>query len=405
MQEIKIIGQSITKFGELWDRSLESLLEEAVWKALVSVDGCVFKKQERQSKYGSDTQHPKYDPKKIEAVFVANMAGEQFSNQAHLGALVSQMFPHNPPAIRVEAACASGGVALVAAQQALLSGLYKTVLVVGAEKMTDISSQKTTQILSAASEYQEEYGSTFPALYALLAKSHMQKYGTTREQLSAVSSKNHEHAITNHHAQFRKKISKEVVSNSTLVSDPLRLLDCSPVSDGASAVILSTKNIKRYQDKPVIVGFGQAQDSLSLAERKSLTQLQATREAARIAFSRAGVSQKNISYAEVHDCFTIAELLAVEDIGFFKKGSAGQATLEGQTTYGGQVVVNPSGGLKACGHPVGATGVKQVAYLSELLSNKKGKKPIYALSHNVGGSGATAVVHILKSPVQREKKG
>lgn len=398
MTKVKIIGQSITRFGELWDRSLESLFEQAIWESLISIDGPVYQKQIELRKYGVTTQIPRFDVRQVEAVFVANMSAQAFTGQSHLGALVSQMLPHNPPAIRVEGACASGGLALVAAQQALLSGQYKTVLVVGAEKMTDVSATQTTKILSGASEYQSEYGSTFPALYSLLAQAHMDAFGTTRNQLSMVSSKNHAHAVENPKAQFRKKISADVVGRSALIADPIRLLDCSPVSDGASAVVLSTKNIKRYQGKPVIAGFGHAQDTLNLADRKSLTELEATKKAGQIAYRAAGIKPKDIKFAEVHDCFTIAEILASEDLGFFTKGSGGTAAEQGQTTYGGKIVINPSGGLKACGHPVGATGVKQLAYVASKLQEVQ-KKRVYALTHNVGGSGATAVVHIVRNGI------
>ncbi len=399
---IRIVGSYISDhFGELWDKSLNDLIEEAVLGVIKSV---------------SDKKN--FDPEEIEAVYVANMASGIFNNQLHLNAVVSELFKHFPPSIRVEGACASGSLAMIAAQDSLNSGRFKTVMVLGVEKMTDFNSNEATKVLSAASDYNFEYGSTFPALYALLAKAHMHKYGTTREHLSAVSVKNHRHALTNPKAHFKKSFTLEQVSESSMVADPLRLLDCSPVSDGASAVILSTKNSGKllsnkkvasdkisYKNKPKIIGFGHAQDSLSLANRKSLTSLNATISASKEAYKQAGLTPKDIKVAEVHDCFTIAEILAIEDLGFFKKGTGGQATLDGETTFGGKVLINPSGGLKACGHPVGATGVKQVAYLADLLENgfevgdgksKKIQNFKYALTHNVGGSGATVVVHILE---------
>lgn len=410
MKKIRVIGNYITKFGELWDRSLESLIEEAVFGALNSVSGTKFDARKISHEFGTMCKESKYNVNEIDAVFVANMASGQFSNQLHLNALVSAMLPHNPPAFRVEAACASGSMALEVAQMSLHSGKYKTVLVVGAEKMTDVSSSDSTKILSGASEYQKEYGSTFPALYAILAKGHMKEYGTTSEQLAQVASKNHSHAVNNPNAQFQKEIPVSVISKSTLIADPLRLFDCSPVSDGASCVILTTKNIKKYAQKPVIESVGHGQDSLNLADRKSLSQLRATQIAAKQAFKLAHIRPKDIAFAEVHDCFTIAEILATEDLGFFNPGEGGPAVELGKTTIGGEVVINPSGGLKACGHPVGATGVKQVAFLSELLQSKKARefwlgnkkdlgKKVYALAHNVGGSGATAIVHILSNEV------
>jgi acetyl-CoA C-acetyltransferase len=366
---IHILGTHTTHFGELWNQSLSDLGREAITRAVTNSN---------------------LDPTDIEAVFVANKAAASFEGQHHLNALVSDFFPHHPPAIRVEAACASGGMAVLTAEYALLAGQYRTVLVVGLEKMTDTSSEETTHILSGAAHLEKEYGSTFPALYGLLASAHMREYGTTREQLSSVAVKNHSHALHNPAAQFHKAFTLEQVSGSQLVADPLRLLDCSPISDGAAAVVLSTKSTK---GAPRITGWGHAQDSLDLASRSSLTCFSATQAAAQQAYKQSCIKPKQVELAEVHDCFTIAELLAVEDLGLIEKGKSGAATLAQHTTHSGVVVVNPSGGLKACGHPVGATGVKQIAFLAEQLKTGAAK---VALAHNVGGCGATAVVHILE---------
>jgi acetyl-CoA C-acetyltransferase len=365
--KVSILGEYITNFGELWDKSLRDLLFESSFKAVTSA--------------GLKTGD-------IEAVFVANMGSGMLENQLHLGALVSSFFPHHPPATRVEGACASGGLAMIAAENALLSGRYQTVLVVGAEKMTDVSTSQNTEFLTAAADYCREYGSTFPSLYALLAQAHMQKYGTTRDMLSSVSVKNHHHALLNSKAQFHKKLSLSEVNQSEIIADPLRLLDCSPLSDGAAAVVLTTKKTAC----PRILAYGHACDSLALADRQSLTKLEATHSAATQCYEQSGLTPKDIEMAEVHDCFTISEILAIEDLGFFPKGQGGTACLSGQTTYGGKIVINPSGGLKACGHPVGATGVKQIAYLSALI---RAKKINIGLTQNIGGSGATAVVHLL----------
>ena len=365
---ISILGSSITTFGELWNSSLNDLLISVAKESLADAN---------------------LEEKNIEAVFVGNKAAGNFENQHHLNALVSQLFSHYPPAMRVEAACASGSLALLTAEYALLAGQYETVMVIGAEKMTDVSADETTHILSGAASTETEVGSTFPALYGMLAQQHMLKYGTTREQLSAVAVKNHKHALSNPHAQYHTTFTLDQVSKSTLIADPIRILDCSPISDGASAIILTTK---KAVGKPKIIGFGHAQDSIDLASRSSLTSLYATTQASKQALQQSGLAIKDISVAEVHDCFTIAEILAIEDLGFFEKGQGGVATLEGKTTEGGNVVINPSGGLKACGHPVGATGVKQVAFLSKRL---EAGNDAYALTHNVGGSGATAVVHIV----------
>ncbi|MDH5533627.1 MAG: thiolase domain-containing protein [Candidatus Pacebacteria bacterium] len=377
---VVIAGHYITQFGELWNNSLVDLLEEAI-KGSIKDSG--FKESE------------------IEAVFVSNMGAGQFDNQLHLGAMASQMIEGYPPSLRIEGACASGGLAMVAAQNALLSQKYKTVLVVGVEKMNDADSSLTTKYLAGAANYSSEKGSTFPGLYAMLANAHMKEFGTSREELSSIAMKNHLHAFDNPNAQYHKNFSIDQISKSTLVADPLCLLDCSPITDGAAAVILTTKNVEKKNKKGLkginkkratIIGSGHGQDSLDLANRASLLELAATTRAAKQAYKMANLEAKDIDVAEVHDCFTIAEILATEDLGFIKKGQGGKAALNGETTYKGKIVINPSGGLKASGHPVGATGIKQIAYLSSLLEQGKFK---VALAHNVGGSGATAVVHIL----------
>ena len=366
--KLAVLGSYMTQFGELWQQGLRDLLAEAAMGAVADAG---------------------LEPGQIEAIYVANKAGGGFSNKRHIGSLASQLFDHFPPAMRVEAACASGGMALITAEQAILSGRYQTVLVIGVEKMTDVDGSETTKILTSAADVVHEQGSTFPALYALLAKMHMAKFGTTRNHLAAVFFKNLRHALGNPQAQFHKEITTEQVNRSPIVADPLRLLDCSPISDGAAAVVLSSRRVKHC---PHILGYGQGQDTLDLASRKSLVELRAAQTAAKFAYQQAGVTPNQVQVAEVHDCFTIAELLAIEDLGLVARGMSGQLTLEEKTTYGGKIVINPSGGLKACGHPVGATGVKQLAYLSKLIKKDQFK---LGLTHNVGGSGATAIVHII----------
>lgn len=369
---LSIIGTAVTQFGELWDRSLSDLFCEAAQAAIADAGLHV---------------------EEIDAIFVANKAAGSFENQSHINALVSQCFPHFPPAMRIEAACASGGAAMLAAEYALRAGQYQTVLVVGVEKMTDVSAEETTQILSSAADATAQYGSTFPALYALLADAYLREHQRGPEVLAAVAVKNHKHALSNSKAQFHKEITVEDVLRSMVVAPPLHVLDCSPISDGAAAVVLTTQSRKGTMTKAHIVGAGHGQDFVTLADRQSFTQLPATRRAAQQAFAQANLQPQDIIVAEVHDCFTIAEVLALADLGFFSQQDAATAAEEGNTTYGGQIIINPSGGLKACGHPVGATGVKQIAYLAELLTSSEHR---YALAHNVGGAGATAVVHILE---------
>jgi len=380
---VAVIGIGLTKFGEHWEKGLRNLALEAGVKAVTDA---------------------KIEGKEIDAMFIGNMAAGRLTGQEHLGALVADQIGMNIAATRVEAACASGGLALRQGLFSILSGQHNMVLVGGAEKMTDMSGdQVTTTLMGAADEEWEGFqGLTFPGLYALMARRHMHEYGTKREQLAAISVKNHEHGSMNPIAQFQNKITIDQVLNATMVADPLTLLDCSPVSDGAAAMILCREDIaKKYTSNPVyIVGSGQASDSLALAQRKSLTRLDATIMASKAAYKQAGVAPKDINVVEVHDCFTIAELMAVEDLGFAEKGKGGKFIDEGNTKLGGRVPFNTSGGLKACGHPVGATGIKQACEIVMQLRGEAGARQVknaeIGMTHNVGGSGATAVVHIFK---------
>jgi acetyl-CoA C-acetyltransferase len=218
--------------------------------------------------------------------------------------------------------------------------------------------------------------------------------------MAQVAVKNHHHACMNPIAQYHMEISIEDVNKSPMVADPLHVLDCSPISDGAAAVVLAPTDIaRRFSDTPIkIVGSGQASDTLALHDRRDLTTLDATVHAARAAFRQAGIEPRQVDVAEVHDCFTIAEILAIEDLGFVEKGQGGKATEEGLTALGGTLPINTSGGLKACGHPVGATGIKQAYEIALQLRGEAGKRQVdeveVGLAHNVGGSGGTALVHI-----------
>lgn len=365
---IYVIGAATTRFGELWGISPRTLAREAVVGALKDAN---------------------LEARDVNALFVGNMLSGMLGGQEHLGAFFAEELGFSVPAFKVEGACASGALALHNAINSVLAGLYETVVVLGVEKMTDHKPEDVaTALMGAGSEAERLAGATFPGLYALLARAHMQEFGTTEEEMAAVAVKNHYHASLNPNAQFKSILTVEKVMHSSRVADPLKLLDCSPISDGASAVIVSrNKGIQ-------IVASVVATDTLGLAERKSLTELKATREAGQNAYKKAGVSSHDVDLAEVHDCFTIAEILAMEDLGFCKKGEAVRTI--GKS---GKPVINPSGGLKGCGHPVGATGIKQVVELVDQLRGRAGARQVtkarVGLAHNVGGSGATAVVHIL----------
>ncbi len=383
MRNVAVIGVGMTKFGELWDYSLRQIFTMAAIEALEDA-GC--------------------SNRDIEAFYVGNMSAGLFIGQEHLGALLADNAGlKNIPAMRVEGACASGGLALREAYLTIKAGEYDLVMVGGIEKMSDspCTEDVTTTLGAAADQEWETFvGLTFPGAYALIAKAHMERYGTTKEQLAMVAVKNHKNGKNNPKAQFRREITIEQVLASGIVADPLSLLDCSPISDGGAAVILASEDMaKKFSDTPVwILGSGQASDTLALHDREDLTSLKATRLAAEKAYTAANMGPKDVNFAEVHDCFTIAEIVATEDLGFFHPGGGGKAVEEGLTEVDGKIPINPSGGLKAKGHPVGATGVAQVVSVVEQLRGEAHKRQVNraetALTHNVGGSGATAVVHI-----------
>jgi acetyl-CoA C-acetyltransferase len=261
-----------------------------------------------------------------------------------------------------------------------------------------------TYVLATAAdqEYEAFHGVTFPGLYAMIARAHMHHYGTTSEMLAEIAVKNHENGLENPNAQFQMTVTREMVMNSTMVADPLRLLDCSPVTDGAAAVILCSEEVARKSGRPRvrIRASAQATDTIALHNRKDPASLPAVAAAAKKAYKAAGITPDKLDLAEVHDCFTIAELVVVEELGLFKRGKAGQAILDGKTRRNGKIPVNTSGGLKSKGHPVGATGVAQIIEIVEQLNKNCGKRQVknarLGLAQNMGGSGGSCVIHILE---------
>jgi len=348
---------------------------------------------------------PNLDPKKdLQALFIGHM-GESYEHQGHTGATAADWTGLlHIPATRTECACASSGAALRAGIFAIMSGLYDVVMVGGVEKMTHRTTSEVTEFLAMASDYPFEqwHGITFPGLYALMATAHMHKYGTTEEQLAMVAVKNHHNGFLNPKAHMQKEVTLEKALNSRVIAWPLKLYDCSLITDGASCLILTKPEIaKKFTDTPIhIIGSGQGSDSIGIYERENFTSLAAAKYAAKKAYEMAGVTPKDIDVAEVHDCFTIAEIIAYEDLGFCKPGEGGHLIEEGVTTLEGELPINTSGGLKAKGHPVGATGTAQAYEIYLQLTGQAEKRqvenPEVALTHNVGGSGATAVVHIYR---------
>jgi acetyl-CoA C-acetyltransferase len=376
-----IIAYHSTVFGELWERSLYDLVEEAI-NGVIKEAG--IEKQE------------------IDVIFYGNMLGGIIDNNLHATAKIAEIMGVHSPVYRLEAACASGGMAFQMGHTYLNSNPNKTVLVIGAEKMTDINNGKVAAALSAAASGEEQAaGLTFPGLYGMMARYYLDKYGYNEENFAHVAVKNHFHGTLNKKAQFRKEITVQQVMKSPYVATPLKLLDSSPITDGAAAVILTNKPELMKKNPVTVLSSKMATDTISLKHRKYIDRLEATIIAAEKAYKNAGITAKDIDVAELHDCFTIAELLAMEDLGFWKKGEAGAMIKTGETTYGsnGKLIVNTSGGLKAAGHPVGATGIKQIGEIYHQLTgkaeNRQVKNAKYGLAHNVGGSGGTAVVTIL----------
>jgi acetyl-CoA C-acetyltransferase len=385
MRRVAIIGAGMTQFGENWEHGFRDLVVEAGIKAITDAG---------------------LSGDKIDAGFIGTMASGRLVGQEHIGGLIADYMGLTPiPITRVEGACASGSLALRQGVMAVASGMHDFVVVGGVEKMTDLDVNAVSDILGGAGDQEWELflGATFPAIYALMARRHMEEYGTTEEMLASVAVKNHKHGAKNKYAQYQNEITIEAVLNSKMIADPLKVFDCSPITDGAAGVILAPLDLAHsFTKKPIeIVASAQASDTIALQSRRSLTELNATKVAAKKAYEMAKITPKDIDFAELHDCFTIAEIMAIEDLGFFQKGQGGKASLEGRTTFGGEIVTNTSGGLKACGHPVGATGIKQAVECTwQLRGEAEGRQVKDAhigLSQNVGGSGATAVVHVYRN--------
>jgi len=383
MRPVAVIGIGKTAFGAFPDRDLRSLAVEAGQKCL---------------------QDANVSPSQIEAFYLGNFAGPSFVGQNHLAPYIAgAMGITGVPATRFEAACASSGSAFFHAVSAVGAGLYDLVLVSGVEKMTSQPTPRVTEILAGAGDMAGEghAGATFPALFAMIARRHMYQYGTTREHLAAVAVKNHANGARNPLAHMRKVITMEQALKGKPIAEPLTVYDCSLISDGAAAVLIAPlERAAEFTGKPVkILGIAQTSDHVALDEKDDITAFRAVKAAGEKAYKLAGVSPADIQFAEVHDCFTIAEIIATEDLGFVKKGEGGPYVLQGCTALTGPRPINTSGGLKSKGHPVGATGVGQICDLVLQMRGEAGERQIerhsLGLAQNLGGSGATAVVTIL----------
>jgi len=382
---VAVVGAGLIKFGELFEQSYEQMASGAFEAAVASVD-------------------KGFEPSAVEAAIVATQRGTLWGQEGIGGNTVpTALGLAGIPCTRVENACPSGSDAFRIGAMAVASGVHDVVLVIGVEKMRDKSSQEGLLARAAAGHPLYNRGETAPVLFAPYATRHMHEFGTTPEMLASVAVKNHHNGCLDPYAHFQNEITIEQVLASPPVCRPLRLLDCCPQTDGAAAMILTTPDrAALYTDKPVFVaGFGVATDHPYLHEKTSFVGLPATVAAAGRAFDMAGLGPADMDMAEVHDCFTITEILDVEDLGFFDKGKGGPATLEGETALDGRIPVNPSGGLLAKGHPIGATGVAQLTECYWQLREEAGDRQVAirsgnALQHNVGGRGSgVSVVNIL----------
>ena len=383
MRDVAIIGVGMQKWGELWEKSFRDIFVEAALNAIGET---------------------KVD--KIDHMYVGCMTGGLFVGQEHVGSIMADYLGQRYlPATRVESACASGGMALRCGFIEVASGMSDVVLVGGVEKMTDVSGDGATYALATAAdqEYEVYNGATFPGLYALMARSYMEKFGATRDQLSSVAVKNHDNGLNNPNAQYQMKVTVPQVNESVMVADPLRILDCSPITDGAAALILCPlSRAKELSDKhPIkIIGVGMATDSIALHDRRDLTSLDAVKLSGMQALKMAGKDLHNVNVTEVHDCFTIAEIIVSESLGFFACGRGAAACANGETRIEGKFPINPSGGLKSKGHPVGATGVAQAIEIVHQLRGEAGKRQVknakVGMTQNMGGSGGSSVVHIME---------
>ena len=407
---VAMIGTGICKFGAFPERNGRDLFVEAYRDLRTAVD-------------------KGFDPAEIEAFYLGNYSSDLFEGQGHNAPLLADAIGLTPiPATRVEGACASGGLALREGVLAVASGLYDVVLVGGMEKMTNLPTAEVTDTLATAGDvtFEVAAGFTFPGFYAAIATAYMHQYGMTPEHLMKVAIKNHENGALNPYAQFgvsipdwmegRKKSAAkkgkpvptwETVEDflhddraNPMIAWPLRLFDCSPITDGAAAILLvSAERARDFTDDPVyITGMGQA-SAPALHDRADLTSISSAKIAAKQAYEMAGITGQDIQLAEVHDCFTIAEIVATEDLGFFAPGEGYKMAVQGVTARDGAKPINTSGGLKAKGHPVGASGVGQAVEVWKQLRGQAGPRqipgnPTLGLTHNVGATGNTCVVHI-----------
>lgn len=382
MNKVCVVGAGSTRYGKL----NEGIVELAVNASREAIKSAGIEARD------------------VQYAFVSNVFGVA-DKQVHLAPVImSDLGLMNVPGLTVESACGSGSIAFREAYANVAAGFYDVVLVVGVEKVTHTGTARSTTLFSYCSDFFYEGGSgvSFPGLFASMARAYMSRYNATEEDLALVAVKNHEHGLLNPKAHIRKRITVGDVLESPPVASPLKLLDCCPFSDGASAVILASEEYAKNHglEYVEVIGSGRGASPATLQDREDITTIPSTRAAAQQAFKHAKIEPKDVDFAEVHDCFTIAEIVDIEDLGFFPKGKGVEAVKQGITRIGGELPINPSGGLKSKGHPIGATGVGQVVEVYEQLLGRAGARQVkdaeIALTHNFGATGASCAVHIFR---------
>jgi len=385
MSHPRVSGVGLTHFGKHPERTGRDLFAEA---GLAALDDAGVA------------------PEDVEELFYGNFMGEIAEHQGHQAPLMAEAVGTTAAATRYESACASSGTAVREAVRTVRNGEADVVLVGGAERMTNIGTAGATDALAIAADdlYEIRVGMTFPGAYALMARAYFEQYGGSRADLAEIAVKNHEHAMENEYAQLHKEITVDEALDAPMIADPLGLYDSCPITDGASAMVLTSEEYAAehgLDDRVAITGTGQGGDNLALHDRAHLARTPAAEEAAEEAYADAAIGPDDVDLLEVHDCFTIAEVLALEALGLYETGEAIHAATDGETHRTGDLPVNLSGGLKAKGHPVGATGVAQIVALSRLLTGEFAHAEdvpdaTTALAHNAGGTVASTTVHVVE---------
>jgi acetyl-CoA C-acetyltransferase len=380
MRRVAVIGVGVTKFGK-HDRTSAELFAEAAAEAIV------------------DAEIP---PGDIQALYYGNVTGGEAEHQLHASPLAASLVGLSGiPTTRIENACASSHTAFRHGVIEIASGASDVVMVGGGERILHVPTDHATEYFAYCSDasFEQPLGLTFPGVFALVARAHMAKHGTTEEQMAHVAVKNHRHGVLNPKAQFRKEITLETVLKSAYVADPLKLYDCCPFTDGGAALVLASEEVARTRPRAIwVLASAAASDTMFMQEKRDLSRVIATENAALAAYRQAGKSPRDVDVVELHDCFTIAEIVATEGLGLFEPGAGGLAAEKGLTSLGGQIPVNPSGGLKAKGHPIGATGAAQIAEIVTQLRGEADRRQVdgarVGLTHTLGGNTATVVVSL-----------